>query len=114
MPSSPRPAPPRDPFRASLRASQARRLAAFRRRRRRLRGRTGAAVALLSLTVMAGGAIAAPPASTGGADTLQASTTGDAVTQVQTKLGIVADGVFGPQTKAAVKRCHVDARSNMP
>ena len=35
----------RDPFRASLRASQARRLAAFRARRRRLRGRTGAVVA---------------------------------------------------------------------
>jgi peptidoglycan hydrolase-like protein with peptidoglycan-binding domain len=104
VPSSHSPVPERDPFRASLRASQERRLAAFRRRRRRLRGRTGATVALLSLTVLAGGAVAATPASTGGADTLQSATTGDAVTQVQTKLGIPADGVYGPQTKAAVKR----------
>jgi hypothetical protein len=95
---------PREPFRASLRASQARRVAALRRRRRLLRGRTAAAVALLSLTVMAGGAIAAPPASTGGSDALQAATTGDAITQLQEKLGITADGVYGPQTRAAVKR----------
>jgi peptidoglycan hydrolase-like protein with peptidoglycan-binding domain len=53
---------------------------------------------------MAGGAIAAPPASTGGSDTLQSSMTGAGVRQVQAKLGITVDGVSGPQTKAAVRR----------
>lgn len=95
---------PRDPYRASLRASRERRLAVLRRRRRRLRGRTGAAVAALSLTVLSAGAIAAPSASTGGSDALQAAATGDATTQVQAKLGITADGVYGPQTRAAVRR----------
>jgi hypothetical protein len=105
VPSPQSPAPqPGDPYRASLRASRERRLAAFRRRRRRLRGRTGAVVAMLSMTVMAGGAIAAPSAGTGGADTRQAGVTGDAVTAVQQALGISADGIYGPQTRGAVKR----------
>ncbi len=92
-----------DPFHASLRASRERRAAAFRRRRRRLRGRTGIAAAIASLTFLTGGAIAAP-AGGGGADTTQTATTVDAVSAVQQKLGVAVDGVFGPQTRAAVKR----------
>jgi hypothetical protein len=103
---------PRDPFRASLRASQQRRIAAVRTRRRRLRGRTGATVALLSRTLLAGGAVAAPPASTGGADTVASRATGDTIRQLQTKLGVTADGVLGPQTRAAVKR--FQRRSGLP
>jgi Transglycosylase-like domain/Putative peptidoglycan binding domain len=95
----------RDPFRASLRASQQRRLAALRRRRRRLRGRTGAVVAVLSLSVMAGGAIAAPSRIGGArADTVRSAATDTAVSALQSALGVTADGVYGPRTSAAVRR----------
>jgi hypothetical protein len=104
VPSTENPAPQRDPYRASLRASRERRLVALRRRKRRLRGRTGAIVALLSLSVMAGGAVAATPTAGTGADTLQRGTTGNATSAVQSALGIPADGIYGPQTTAAVKR----------
>jgi hypothetical protein len=95
--------PERDPWRASLRASRERRAAAFRRRRRRLRGRTGAAVACLSLSVLTGGALAAPAGPTGGA-ALRSGATGDPVAAVQRALGVAADGIYGPRTRAAVKR----------
>jgi hypothetical protein len=89
---------PRDAWRHSLRASQERRIAAFQRRRRRLRGRTGAAMACLSLTVLVSGALAAP------AGPLRTGTTGAPVAALQRALSIPADGIYGPQTRAAVKR----------
>lgn len=92
---------PHDPFRASLRASQARRDAAFRARRWRLRGRAGAAVLFASLTVLVGGATAAPA---GPADPSQQASTLTTTRAVQQALGVPADGVYGPQTRAAVKR----------
>jgi len=98
VPTTSRPLPwYRDEFRASQRASEDRRDAAFRARRRRLRGRSGAAVLLASLTVMVGAAAAAPSTTTPGSSS---QTTTQAVQQA---LGIAADGVYGPQTRAAVK-----------
>ncbi len=89
-----------DPFDASLRASQARRLTAFRARRRRLRSRAGAAVVLASMTVLAGGAAAAPAGAPAGASARALSTT----QAVQQALGVAVDGIYGPQTRRAVRR----------
>jgi len=97
----PLPAAARDPFRASLRRSRERRAAAFRARRRRLRGRGGAAVLLASLTVFTAGAVAAP-APTG--ERVAPAVSADTVRAVQQALGIAVDGIYGPQTTAAVKR----------
>jgi hypothetical protein len=84
-------------FRRSLRASQARRATAHRARRRRLTGRRGLALALAGLTFASTGALAhdaGRPAS---------GATSDVVSQVQAKLGLSADGVYGSQTRAAVR-----------
>jgi hypothetical protein len=88
------------PWRRSLRASQARRVQRARRRRLVLRGRAGVALAVVLSAVAAGGALAqdaaAPPApGVQSADTVRA---------LQEKLGVSADGVYGPKTRAAVKR----------
>jgi hypothetical protein len=88
----------RDEFRASRRASEDRRDRAFRLRRRRLRGRASAAVLAASLTVLAGVAAAAPTA------TNQASSSQTTTRAVQQAVGVVADGIYGPQTRAAVVR----------
>jgi hypothetical protein len=86
------------PWRRSLRASQARRSA--RRRRLALRGRAGVTLAVALSAVAAGGALAqtaATPVAPGvqGTDTVRA---------VQQELDVKADGVYGPKTRAAVKR----------
>jgi len=67
-----------------------------------------AVAAILSGTAPAPSLIPAvePPAEPGAADgrpTLRRPATGDEVKQVQAKLGINADGNFGPQTEAAVR-----------
>ena len=59
-----------------------------------LRGRAGVTLAVVLSTVAAGGAFAQDAA------TPQASGT----KAVQQKLGVSADGVYGPRTRAAVKR----------
>jgi hypothetical protein len=88
------------PWRRSLRASQARRAARARRRRLALRGRAGVILAVALSTVAAGGALA-QDAATPVASGVQSTET---VRAVQEKLGVKADGVYGPRTRAAAKR----------
>jgi transglycosylase-like protein/putative peptidoglycan binding protein len=88
------------PWRRSLRASRDRRAKQARRRRRLLRGRAGVTLAVALSIVTAGGAFAqdaATPVAPGVQNT-------DAVRALQHKLGVTADGVYGPRTRAAVKR----------
>ena len=75
------------PWRRSLRASRARRATRARRRRLAFRGRAGITLAVALSAIAAGGALAQ-----------------DAVRALQKKLGVSADGVYGPRTRAAVKR----------
>jgi peptidoglycan hydrolase-like protein with peptidoglycan-binding domain len=94
-------------FAASARRSQERRTAATRRRRRRLRGRTLAIVAAISMTAVSGVALAAESGSSAQstqAATLSVGSNGPAVKQLQRKLHVSATGYYGPQTKRAVKR----------
>ena len=68
--------------------------------------RMGLAVATVALTGAAGAAgtaDAAPSTTTTSLDLARGSS-GEAVAAVQAKLGISADGIFGPQTERAVKR----------
>jgi hypothetical protein len=93
------------PWLDSQRRSRGRRLAALRARRRRWSLRSGLGVALASLTVAAGGALAS--SSTGGtaAPAKSSGTTSrSTVKAVQRALGIPADGIAGPQTRRAIKR----------
>jgi peptidoglycan hydrolase-like protein with peptidoglycan-binding domain len=88
------------PWRRSLRASQARRVQRARRRRRALRGRAGVTLAVAVFSVAAAGALA-QNAATPLAPGVQST---DTVRALQQKLGVSADGVYGPRTRAAVKR----------
>jgi len=84
----------------SQRRSRSRRADAARRLRR-LRGRRSLAVmALVSLTLAAGGATAST--SRQAAKVVRSS--GSSVAALQTALGIPADGIYGPQTRKAVRR----------
>jgi peptidoglycan hydrolase-like protein with peptidoglycan-binding domain len=57
-----------------------------------LRGRAGVVLAVVLSTVAAGGALA------------QDASAPDTIQAVQQKLGVKADGVYGPKTRAAVRR----------
>jgi hypothetical protein len=104
------------PWRESLRRSRPRRALARRDRRHRRGARSAATVAALSLTLAAGGAVAqertggASPSAAGGAAPAAGAGTallelrGSAVAALQRKLGILADGLYGPQTRRAVRR----------
>jgi len=88
-----------DPWRESQRRSRSRRLEATRRLRRLRSRRSFAAIALASLTLAAGAATAADRES---AKVVRSS--GSTVTALQRALGIPADGIYGPQTRRAVRR----------
>jgi peptidoglycan hydrolase-like protein with peptidoglycan-binding domain len=81
----------------SLRASRARRDEKAARRRRRLTGRRGLVVAVVGLAFVASGSMAAD---TG---TSAPSTASSFVVAIQQRLGVTADGIAGPQTRAAIK-----------
>jgi hypothetical protein len=87
-------------WRRSLRASQARRSRRARRRRMALRGRAGVTLAVAVFSVAAAGALA-QDAATPLAPGVQST---DTVRALQQKLGVRADGVYGPKTRAAVRR----------
>jgi peptidoglycan hydrolase-like protein with peptidoglycan-binding domain len=84
----------------SKRRSRARRAEARRARSRSRRKRTGAIVAAATLTFAAGGALAQNHA--GSSSAVRAA--GSSVSALQSALGVPADGVYGPQTRAAVRR----------
>jgi hypothetical protein len=99
-------------WKKSLEASRARRAAAAiaRRRRLRARGSTGSLLAVALLTGVLGAGMAVGhevsqrPAAQASAGSLKIGSGGPAVTALQRKLGIAADGVFGRQTRSAVRR----------
>ena len=92
------------PWRRSLRASRDRRGAQACHRRRVLRGRAGVTLAVAAMAFAAAGAVAqdSPPA--GGGSSAGSGASGSSVSAIQRALGIAADGVYGPQTRAAVRR----------
>ncbi len=95
-------------YRRSLRRSLERRAAAARARARRRRGRTGLIALLGAMTLAAGGAAAQDQVGGANADAPASSSSStrraDVVRQVQAKLGIRADGKFGPRSRRALKR----------
>jgi peptidoglycan hydrolase-like protein with peptidoglycan-binding domain len=88
------------PWLESQRRSRARRFEAARRLRR-LRGRRSlVTVTLASLSIAAGGALAAG----GSTGTRAVQSAGSSVSALQQALGIPADGIYGPQTRRAVRQ----------
>ena len=90
------------PWLESKRRSRARRAEARRDRRRSRSHRTGVIVAAAMLTFTAGGALAQSHSGTGGAAAVRSA--GSTTVALQRALGITADGLYGPQTRAAVRR----------
>jgi peptidoglycan hydrolase-like protein with peptidoglycan-binding domain len=93
------------PWLDSQRRSRARRFAAVRKLRRRRGARAAAGVALASLTLAAGGAVAADGngGAAAGSSTAAVRAAGGNVVALQRALGVAADGVYGPQTRRAVR-----------
>jgi hypothetical protein len=87
------------PWVAAARRSRARRAETARRRRRLLLSRSGAATLLAGMTLAAGAAVAQEQTQSGS----RVTRAGSSVAALQKALGIAADGVYGPQTAAAVR-----------
>jgi hypothetical protein len=87
-------------YRRSLRASRTRRAAAAIRRRRILRSRGSMLAATAGLLLASGGAIAAQQSGSG----QRAGVNSTAIAAAQQALGVAADGIAGPVTRAATKR----------
>jgi peptidoglycan hydrolase-like protein with peptidoglycan-binding domain len=85
-------------YRRSLRAARLRRSTARLRRRRMLRSRRSLLVATAGVLFASAGAIAQQAAGPDG------GLSADTIAAVQRALGIEADGVIGPRTRAATKR----------
>ena len=86
-------------YRRSLRAARVRRATARLRRRRVLRGRGSLLVATAGVLLASGGALAQKSVSTDGG-----GLSADTIATAQKALGVAADGVVGPRTRAAAKR----------
>ena len=87
------------PWLESKRRSRARRKEARQTRSRDRRRKTGAIVAAATLTFAAGGALA----QSGGTGSSAVRSAGSTVAALQPALGITADGVYGPNTRRAVR-----------
>jgi peptidoglycan hydrolase-like protein with peptidoglycan-binding domain len=87
------------PWLESKRRSRARRKEARQARSRDRRRKTGALVAAATLTFAAGGALA----QSGGTGSTAVKSAGSSVAALQSALGITADGVYGPNTRRAVR-----------
>jgi peptidoglycan hydrolase-like protein with peptidoglycan-binding domain len=87
------------PWLESKRRSRARRKEARQARSRDRRRKTGAIVATATLTFAAGGALA----QSGGTGSTAVRSAGSTVAALQSALGITADGVYGPNTRRAVR-----------
>jgi resuscitation-promoting factor RpfB len=92
-----------DPWLESQRRSRARRFTAIRRLRLQRGRRAAVGVVIASLTLASGGALAATH--TGGASAGSAvHAAGSSVKALQSALGLTPDGIYGPQTRRAVRR----------
>lgn len=85
-------------YRRSLRAARVRRATARLRRRRSLRSRGSLLVATAGVLVASAGAIAQQGVSAGGGMSTET------IVAAQKALGVSADGIVGPRTRAAAKR----------
>jgi len=94
-----------EPWLESQRRSRGRRLAALRRLRLQRSRRAGVGVLIASLTLAAGGAVAADR--TGGTsahtNAVAVRAAGGTVTALQRALGLTADGIYGRMTRRAVR-----------
>ena len=85
-------------YRRSLRAARVRRATARLRRRRVSRSRRCVLVAAAGVLMVCGGAVAQKSVSIG------AGLSTDTIASAQRALGVAADGIVGPRTRAATKR----------
>jgi peptidoglycan hydrolase-like protein with peptidoglycan-binding domain len=93
-----------EPWLESQRRSRGRRFEAIRRLRRQRGRRAGLGVLLASLSLATGGALAAGGSGGTSAGSHAVRAAGGTVVQLQSALGLTADGIYGPLTRRAVRR----------